>query len=242
MPLELIGAGYGRTGTLSVYTALNQLGFPCYHMFEVMKARHVPFWHKVANMPPGTPHAWETVFANYKAAVDFPASCVWRELLDAYPNARVLLTFHPKGPGAWYDSAIETIYQASGSWHARVLWLLVPASRKFGDMLDKLIWQRTLKGTMPNRSKALAQYEAHMAEVKASVPPERLLVYSVDQGWAPLCAFLGVPVPDTPFPNVNDRASMKAMQRRMKYAAYALISGVVIIVGAAIYAAARFLG
>jgi len=95
MPLEIIGAGFGRTGTMSLYTALNQLGFPCYHMVEVIgnKANksHLDFWRRVAHTPPGTQHDWNTVFANYTAAVDNPACCVWRELLAAYPRAKVIL-------------------------------------------------------------------------------------------------------------------------------------------------------
>lgn len=104
MALKIIGAGFGRTGTLSAYTALNQLGFPCYHMFEVLEnkdnASHLDFWRGVANTEPGAQHDWEQVFANYTAAVDNPASCVWRELMQAYPQAKVLLTLHPRGAEA----------------------------------------------------------------------------------------------------------------------------------------------
>ena len=91
MALKVIGAGFGRTGTLSAYTALKQLGFPCYHMFEVLENKenksHLDFWRKVANSEPGTAHNWDEVFANYTATVDNPACCVWPELLAAYPEA-----------------------------------------------------------------------------------------------------------------------------------------------------------
>jgi len=117
MALKVIGAGFGRTGTLSVYTALNTLGFPCYHMFEVLKNEdnksHLDFWRKVfwrkvANSKPGTQHDWEQVFARYTATVDNPACCVWQELLAANPDAKVVLTLHPKGAAAWYESTMET--------------------------------------------------------------------------------------------------------------------------------------
>ena len=211
MALRLIGAGFGRTGTLSVCTALNELGWPSYHMTEVWKTQnreHLGFWQHVANTPPGTPHDWSRVFGNYAATVDNPGCCVWRELVQAHPEAKVLLTVHPRGPDAWYDSTLETIYAADRMWQFRLLARIVPRSRRYADVARKLIWGRSLQGTMGDRGKAIERYLAHVEEVKAAVPSERLLVYSAAEGWEPLCRFLGVPVPDTPFPNVNDRAQI----------------------------------
>lgn len=213
MVLQVIGAGFGRTGTWSTFAALNQLGFPCYHMQEVIlnKANkgHLDFWRKVANSPPGTQFEWEQVFANYKATVDNPACCVWQELLVAYPDAKVILTLHPKGAEAWYDSTIDTIYFTETLWQFKVLEWLTPFGRKFGDMSRKLVWGRTLRGVMNDKARAIARYNAYIDEVKAAVPPEKLLVFKVSEGWGPLCRFLGVPEPKTPFPNLNDRASVK---------------------------------
>jgi hypothetical protein len=241
MTLKIIGAGYGRTGTMSTYVALKQLGFPCYHMMEVLQnkanATHLDFWRMVANTPAGTQHDWEQVFSRYTAAVDFPASCVWRELLAAYPNAKVLLTLHPKGAEAWYESTIDTIYFTESRWQFKVLKLTTPFGRKFGDMTRKLLWQRTLKGTMNDRSRAIAQYRQHIEDVRASVPGDRLLIYSVDQGWAPLCKFLGVPIPAGPFPNVNDRADIKKIIREMSKGAYGILAAGAVGVAALIYGA-----
>lgn len=243
MTLEIIGAGFGRTGTLSTYAALKQLGLRSYHMIEVLQNRHnkghIDFWLKVARAPAGTQHDWDTVFANYRATVDNPGCCVWRELLAAYPNAKVLLTLHPKGAEAWYESTIETIYfdQDKRLWQFRLLALVVPFFRKFAEMSRRLIWQRTLAGTMEDKAKAIARYNAHIAEVKAAVPADRLLVFSVDQGWAPLCAFLGVAVPDAPFPALNDRASIKATMRRIVWAGYGAAAGAVLLVGLLAYGA-----
>ncbi len=213
MALKIIGAGFGRTGTLSVYMALNQLGFPCYHMFEVLENKnnksHLNFWRKVANTAPGTQHPWDEVFSAYTATVDNPACCVWRELLTAYPDAKVLLTLHPRSAKTWYESTKDTIYFTETMWQFKLLKLTTPFGRKFGDMAHKLIWQRSHKGTMNNRDKAIAHYHQHIEDVKAAVPADRLLVFSADQGWEPLCEFLGVPVPATEFPNVNDRAAIK---------------------------------
>ena len=236
MALKIIGAGFGRTGTMSLYTALNQLGFPCYHMVEVMENKanksHLDFWLKVANDEPGQQYDWSQVFEHYTATVDYPASCVWQELLQTYPDAKVVLTQHPRGAGSWYASTIDTIYFTESSWQFKVLKLLTPFARKMGNMCSKLIWQRTLKGTMEDRDKALAQYQYHIDEVKAKVPTEQLLIYSVDQGWEPLCTFLGIPVPDTEFPNVNDRAEIKKAIKGMMMGAYALLGvGAILLFG-----------
>lgn len=227
MALEIIGAGFGRTGTLSTYTALKQLGFPCYHMFEVLENKenksHLDFWRKVANGESGEQHDWEQVFSNYAAAVDNPACCVWRELLSAYPIAKVVLTVHPRGAEAWYESTLDTIYFTETMWQFKVLEFTTPFGRKFGDMSRKLIWQRSHRGTMNDRDKAIAHYQQHIEDVKATVPADRLLVFSADQGWKPLCDFLGVPVPESEFPNLNDRAAIKKTVRDLTKGAYAVL-------------------
>ncbi len=246
MALEVIGAGFGRTGTWSTFHALNQLGFPCYHMFEVLQnkanATHLDFWRKVANAPAGTQQDWDRVFARYTATVDNPACCVWRELCAAYPDAKVLLTLHPRGPEAWYESTIDTIYFTETSWQFKVLEWLTPFGRKLGDMSHKLIWQRSLEGTMADKARAIARYNRHIDEVKAAVPPGKLLVFSADEGWGPLCAFLGVPVPDAPFPNLNDRAAIKKTIRQMILGTYMVLAGYAAAILVAAYVAWRLFG
>lgn len=239
MPLAIIGAGYGRTGTMSTYVALKRLGFPCYHMIEVLQnpanREHLDFWLRVARAPEGTQHDWERVFAGYTAAVDNPACCVWRALMAAYPQAKVLLTLHPKGPEAWYDSTIDTIYFTETMWQFRVLAWTTRFGRKFGEMSRRLIWQRAHRGTMADRAAAIAEYHRHVEAVRAAVPPERLLVFSADQGWEPLCRFLEVPVPDEPFPNVNDRAQIKTTIAGITRGAYRIV-GVGVGVGGLVLA------
>jgi len=204
--LEIIGAGFGRTGTSSVRKALNELGFPCYHMFDVLfnpQCRaDIDFWQEVADDPQSVARDWNRVFAPYRATVDFPACAVWRPLLAAHPKAKVLLTLHARGPEAWYDSTRGTIYVGTGLEAGTTF------ARKVNDMMDRLVWRGLLQGTMENRDAAIARYNAHIAEIRAAVPPEQLLLFSPDQGWEPLCAFLGVPVPTAPFPNVNNREEM----------------------------------
>jgi len=243
MALKIIGAGFGRTGTWSTLHALNQLGFPCYHMTEVVQNKanksHLNFWLKVANSPPGAQQDWEQVFARYSAAVDNPACCVWRELLVAYPDAKVLLTLHPRGAEAWYESTIDTIYFSEAMWQFKVLEWLTPFARKFGKMSHILIYQRSLRGTMPDRAKAIARYNSNIDEVEAAVPADKLLVFSVDQGWAPLCAFLDVPIPAVAFPNVNDRASFKKLIGGIIKGMYVTVAAYVIVAALLIYGAYR---
>jgi hypothetical protein len=245
MALKVIGAGYGRTGTMSTYTALKQLGLPCYHMIEVLQnkanASHLDFWHKVANTPAGTQSDWEQVLRQYTAAVDNPTCCVWRELMVAYPDAKVLLTLHPRGAEAWYESTMDTIYFTENVWQFKVLEFFTPFGRKFGDMSRKLIWQRTLKGTMDDKARAIAEYNQHIADVKIAVPPEKLLIFTVTEGWTPLCKFLGLPVPATPFPNVNDRAEVKKIIGDITKGAYVIMGGLAVVLAAMAYGAVKFL-
>ncbi|NNE86222.1 MAG: hypothetical protein HKN28_19835 [Alphaproteobacteria bacterium] len=212
MTIKVIGAGFGRTGTYSTSKALSHLGFPSYHMFEVLDRRknpgHLDFWHRVANAPAGIQHDWDTVFHDYAATVDNPGCCVWRELVNAYPDAKILLTVHPGGVEAWYESTIRTVYFTE-SWQFRLLIAAIPVARKFADMAHKLVWHRSHQDTMSDRAAAIAHYQRHIEDVTATVPPEKLLVFSVDQGWTPLCNFLDVPVPETTFPNLNSRTAIR---------------------------------
>jgi hypothetical protein len=126
-------------------------------------------------------------------------------------------------------------------WQFKVLELATPYYNKVGDMFRELIFQRALKGTMSDRSKAIERYHQHIAEVKASVPAEQLLVYSVDQGWKPLCTFLGVPEPSGEFPNVNDRAAFKQTVRKATRGAYAILAVCALAFAGVVYLIARLL-
>lgn len=185
-------------------------------MMEVLASKnsgHAAFWLEVAEQAQGTQFDWQRVFENYSATIDFPSSCVWREQMATYPDAKVLLTVHPRGAAAWYKSATETIYSVQVLWEFKVLKALLPRQPAIMKMVEKLIWQRILEGKMPDKEAAIANYEQHIEDVKATVPASKLLVFSADQGWGPLCEFLGVPVPDIDYPRVNETADMKRLIR-----------------------------
>jgi hypothetical protein len=221
--MKVIGSGFGRTGTLSMKRALEELGVgPCYHMEEVMRHRsHVGLWHDVGL---GREVDWHELFAGFESAVDFPASVVYRELMEAFPDAKVVHTV--RDPERWYESTLETIYQAR-ALVPRWLRRLVPFAGRFAEMVDLMVWDGVFDGRFEDREYAIARFEEWTAEVTATVPPERLLVFDVRDGWEPLCEFLGVLQPAGDFPRVNDRESML---RRFRFARVASRS--VPIVGA----------
>ncbi|MGB0385024.1 MAG: sulfotransferase family protein [Ardenticatenaceae bacterium] len=203
--MKLIGAGFGRTGTLSIKHALEELGFgPCYHMIEVLEnVEHIKLWQAIVD---GQPANWQTIFGNYQATVDAPGCLYYKELMAQYPDAKVLLSV--RDPERWYESVMRTVYQISllPRW---MEWLpkLGPFLRLTRMMLRD--GSGATQGRFEERELIIEEFKRHNAEVQRIVPAEKLLVYSVKEGWEPLCHFLGVPVPDKPFPHVNDRAEMQ---------------------------------
>jgi hypothetical protein len=214
MTLEVIGAGFGRTGTLSLQAALEELGFGrCYHMTEVFKnPRHPPLWSAASR---GEPVSWDELFAGYRATVDWPACTFYPQLMQHHPDARVILSV--RDPERWYDSMEQTVWYAR---HAFPRWLtpLLPRMRSLVRMLDDVVWQGTFAGKFADRQHAIAVFDRHNEEVRRVVPPERLLVYEVREGWEPLCAFLSVPVPEgKPFPHLNDTAQFRGRIRKVAW-------------------------
>ncbi|MFU8852206.1 sulfotransferase family protein [Micromonospora sp. SL1-18] len=223
--LKVIGVGYGRTGTASMKVALERLGFgPCCHMTEVMEQPElVRRWRRIAD---GGGADWESVLGGYGATVDWPGAAYWRELVDAYPDAKILLTV--RDPKRWYQSALNTIFKfpmRRRNLAERLLFTVVrwanPSSAQVPLLLDRVLWNRVFDGRpfngrtfpdgVPDQEYATGSFNRHNEEVKAYVPADRLLVYNVAEGWAPLCAFLGVPVPDEPFPRLNETDSFNRM-------------------------------
>ena len=203
--MEIVGTGFGRTGTLSTQKALELLGFgPCHHMFEAFK--HPSHFRVLERHLMGEAVDWSEMFSDYRSQVDFPGAVIWRELLAAYPEARVLHTV--RDPDRWYDSTSSTIYRARSAlapWARR--WL--PVARRAFAVNDALIWDGLFAGRFEDRAHAIQTFERRTAEVIAEVPAERLLIFNVADGWEPLCEFLGVPVPDEPFPHLNDSVQFK---------------------------------
>jgi hypothetical protein len=199
MTLSVIGAGFGRTGTMSLKVALDALGVgPCYHMVEVFKNPAAPGWWIEAAENPAKAD-WGKIFAGYNATVDWPNATYYKELAEAYPAAKVILT--ERDPDDWFESTQATIFMDRG---------VPPPDAAFPKMLKKVVFD-LFDGRIHDREHAKAVFRAHNARVREVIPAGRLLVYEVAQGWEPLCGFLGVRVPDFPMPKVNSREEFAAM-------------------------------
>lgn len=195
MSLTVIGTGFGRTGTDSMREALTMLGFgPCHHMYEVMEhAQQKRLWRGLAK---GERPDWDELFAGYKSCVDWPSAYYWRDLIQAYPKARVILTW--RSPESWWESFQNTILPAI-------------ADSKDQDSLGvALVAKQVFGGRPQDRAHAIRVYEANVQAVLNTVPAERLLIHKLGDGWGPLCAHLGVPVPDEPYPARNTTQEFRA--------------------------------
>jgi hypothetical protein len=195
MPLMVIGAGFGRTGTLSLKLALERLGLgPCHHMREVVEhPAQIPVWEAATD---GAAVDWGALLGGYRSIVDWPGCHFWRELAERYPAAKVILTV--REPHGWYRSASATIFRFLQETPKDD-----PARMARWRLQRKMILHQTFGGSTADEELTIGVLAMHDEEVKRAMPVERLLVYEVSQGWAPLCAFLGVAVPDEPFPRTN---------------------------------------
>jgi hypothetical protein len=204
MALELIGAGLGRTGTLSLKTALERIGYgPCYHMIEVLAApERGRQWLQETR---AASHDWDSIFHGYRATVDWPAAAFWRELSQRYPDAKVLLSL--RDADRWYESVMNTIYPVMKQGPPE----RAPQTlHEFHAMVYALICERTFDGRLEDRAHAKRVFESHNQAVIDAIPASRLLVYRAGDGWEPLCRFLDAPVPDEDFPHLNDTAWYRA--------------------------------
>ncbi|HEY7990726.1 MAG TPA: sulfotransferase [Stellaceae bacterium] len=196
MSLQVIGAGLGRTGTSSLKLALELMGFgPCYHMTELIgHPDHFPLWLDAVDGHPD----WEKIFAGYGATADYPGCAFWRQLAAKYPAAKILLTL--RDPEEWFASTQATVFSPNRP--------SPPPNSPFASAFRVI---GTIHRDLHDKASMLADFKRHNDAVIAEAPKDRLLVYEVSQGWAPLCDFLGVPVPDSPFPHTNTRQEMQAM-------------------------------
>ena len=200
MALQVVGSGLGRTGTKSLQTALTILGLgPCHHMVEVFEhPQSMALWIEAGAGRPD----WDAIFADYRSMVDYPGAAYWRELADHYPHAKVLHSV--RDPDQWFDSTQATIFAPGGGVDAALTQPDSPMSAFF------LSFSGRFRDNVHDRAFMTDYFRRHSAEVKATIAPERLLVYEVGSGWEPLCDFFGVPVPAEAYPSENTRADFQA--------------------------------
>jgi Sulfotransferase domain len=194
--LEIIGPGFGRTGTSSLKLALEQLGFgPCHHMFEVRDhPEQLPNWTAAAQ---GEAVDWDDVFRGYRSQVDWPGARYWRELARHCPKAKVILSV--RDPDAWFDSVQATIapFLAARGTHP------LPHVNAIAEMGHAAIEVQIFDDRLSDRDHAKRIFEKHIAKVQSEIPANRLLTFDLSDGWKPLCDFLGVEAPNVPFPKTN---------------------------------------
>jgi hypothetical protein len=205
--MKLIGAGLPRTGTLTQKVALEMLGVgPCYHMVTVLAdLDQAGLWSRALQGE----SPWSEIFDGFESTADWPGGYFYKELMEVYPDAKVLLSVREEE--AWERSMRQTVWALRyGESLIRLLSSarahVSPQWQGFLDMVNGLIWEN--RGTFASGHEEAKQLidgmNRHNEEVKRNVPPERLLVWSVTEGWEPLCEFLEVPIPDMPFPHEND--------------------------------------
>jgi hypothetical protein len=201
MALRVVGAGVGRTGTASLKQALERLlGAPCYNAYElgVVHLEHVPLWHEAAR---GREPNWGDIYQGYVATVDWPAASFWRELHRAYPESLVLLSTRAS-TDEWFRSADATIIEFTRQAGEQEVTRWTPDMQAWYSMILDVFETRFTPAPFDEQL-AKKAYERHNAEVRAEVPADRLLEWQPGDGWEPLCERLGVPVPDEPFPKIN---------------------------------------
>ena len=202
--MQVIGVGLARTGTVSLKAAVERLGFgPCFHSRYVLdRPDRLPLWNAAAN---GEPVDWGTLFEGYESSMAWPGAAFWRQLMEYYPDAKAILT--ERDPGQWYDSVRNTIFELTGDGSGDLVEAArerIPSVNGMYRFNRTLIWDGFFGGRFGDREHAVTAFEEHNAAVRRELPPERLLVFSVRDGWEPLCRFLDVDVPQAQFPRLND--------------------------------------
>ena len=216
MSIQIIGAGFPRTGTNTLKKALETLGVSkTYHMKELLVAPdNLHYWTTLESTGSTT---WNELYDGYQATVDFPAYPWYKEHMEQYPDAKVILTVRPFDK--WYASLENTIWKAGPQTIPQKLVMMAklivnPRLRKVikcVKLSKKHIFKITLQDRFEDKAFSEQVFNDHIAAVKAHVPPEKLLVYDVRDGWAPLCEFLGVPEPAEELPHLNKKENFKTM-------------------------------
>ncbi|MGW3820589.1 sulfotransferase family protein [Streptomyces sp. NPDC005046] len=204
--LKLINTGLGRTGTTSLKAALDRLGLgPSFHMFDIVgDEERLTRWEKI--VCDGQRPDWAAVFDGYTSAVDGPCAVYYRQISEAFPDAKVILTV--RDADSWYRSTHDTLYQFAlrsmqnppppGSQQARLF-----------RVTSTMVWDGLFGGRFADKDHAIEVYHRHNEDVVRTLGADNVLVYDVHQGWEPLCAFLGIEAPGEDFPRANDSASMR---------------------------------
>ncbi|KAI8889098.1 hypothetical protein K501DRAFT_239425 [Backusella circina FSU 941] len=198
-PLEVISAGMSRVGTVSLCTALDILGYNTIHFKNFSRDETLDlegFKDAVNNREEAD---WDKLYENYNAAVDIPTWVWYKDLVKKYPNAKVILTV--REPESWYTSMKNLgaiLNDPKNQIDSERSVKVKEVRHAFYCAHDSPIY-----GKMKDKESGMAAFEKHNQDVIDFVPKENLLVMQLGEGWERLCEFLGKPIPDVPYPNLN---------------------------------------
>jgi len=232
----VVGAGLSRTGTLSLRTALGiLLNGPCYHGASAIIAKpsdpDLNHWSK-AEDGRLRKRDWINFLEGrgYRSGVDFPLAKHYKEVMEAYPNAKVILT--KRDPSKWYKSYRNTVFPIfMDMMRPGIFQLPIVLFTKLTGVYANMDWlypnvKEMFTAVEKGEEASIQFFNDWVEDVIQTVPKEKLLVYEVKEGWGPLCKFLGVPVPNQPFPNVNDSAEFKSRTFKLRLLSYLVIVGI----------------
>ncbi|XP_076823417.1 uncharacterized protein LOC143469560 [Clavelina lepadiformis] len=206
--MKVIMAGYSKTGTKSMFTALKRLGYNVYDFMEHFQYLEKD-WEKIF-AGNGTTDDFRRMYENVDAVTDLPTAYFWEELHKAFPNAKIILTMR-ESEDRWIESMIK---QMKVLQHPLALmFYLSPTYHRMLRFMDNCgivalgqVWSKACRPIWPheiNKMVMTMSYRRHNDYILKNAPKDKLLVFSVKQGWAPLCDFLGVEIPSEPFPHEN---------------------------------------
>ena len=203
--MKVICPGIGKTGTKSITKALRQLGFTVFD-WEEQIFDFLDDWFDVFKN--GAKPDVKRIYQNADAVVDIPGAFFWEEILEAFPDCKVILS--ERDEDSWVKSVANQI-KTIEAVKSRTMALLSPTMRKMYYIVDSYI--EAILGTRNTKSTCVfrKRYRIHNHRVKSIVSPDKLLVYNVQQGWKPLCDFLGCEVPTVAFPHENVKGEIAKM-------------------------------
>jgi len=226
----VVGAGYGRTGTSSLRDALEKLlGGKCYHMRDVFQhPEHVQFWERTMTKHGGakgvSDSEWKEFFGDYVACCDLPVSTFYEHLARIYPEAKIILT--TRDADSWYRSCMDTIAPEFDTPFPKNLLFWLSGMSNFAGMCTDLTIQDFGTCDWSDAELMKKQFVARNERVKATIPADRLLVFEAKEGWEPLCKFLNLPIPDEPYPRVNDTKEFNSRKGPFQILSYLIVYGV----------------
>lgn len=219
--VKVIGAGFGRTGTLSLKKSLEILGYKCHHMEEIINKQQYHVFYKLLATPKKErikKRLLTNLLCNsygYTATVDFPCAIFYDEILNENPSAKVILTVRDNA-ATWYKSSINTIFKAYkllDCWAIKLFANYFICRNKYERIGAKLvldeIWLKFFEGEFENEQKTIGKYDDWIINVKKNVPSNQLLIFNVKEGWKPLCNFLGQKIPNCDYPHSNEYNSFQ---------------------------------